>query len=183
MPPTNVPPSSDDEEDFDNPIDCETSQVVDFQGSMMMFSPMTSSYTGFGSDIDNCAGKLFRNGIPTADCGSDCKTPRVLGQSRDVGNGIGTRPRRLEYKFSPFQQTTVPINIISNDIVINIGCSNASTDCLSSVTVPHALCEDADSKKNCCPYLVNRTISAATFGNIDDKYLPSSSYRETSGSP
>ena len=91
IPPTNTPLSSDDEEDFYNPVECGTSQELDYRGKMQIFNPMTSSNSSFGSDIDNFTDQSFQFGALTTDCDSRCHTHRVSGHSVDFENRIGTR--------------------------------------------------------------------------------------------
>ena len=130
--PTNTPPSSDDEEDFDDHVDCETSQVVYCQGSMTMFDPMTSSNTGFGSDMDAFAGESFGNGIRTTDVSSKCNRSEKSELSgtgygsadESFHSGISTADRAPDGKAQPEFVQTLDENTVSVAPMDNINEKN-----------------------------------------------------------
>ena len=149
--PTNTPPSSDDEEDFDDPVDGETSQVVDCQRIMTMFDPMTSSNTGFVSDMDDYAGGSFGDGIRTADCCSECNTQRLSGQSFDIGNGRSTD--------ESFQS-----GIISADCAPDGKARSVSVQTLYENTVSAVSMDNINDKNQVHP--IWRSLDTDCFGQI-----------------
>ena len=185
--PTNTPPSSDDEEDFDDPVDCETSLQVDCQGNMTILDPITSSNIGFVSEIDDNACESFGNGILIDDCCLDCNTQQLSVQSLDLGNGIGTRHVPIDSVDNLSMPAVTMHNIderylhhhterplrsiaLGKSELSGIGSGSADESFQSGIVTADCA-QDGKAQPVSAESLYENSASAASLGNIDEKNL------------